>query len=272
MRRTFAYLLICLPLCLLLVPNSVPVALSISGSSEKLYCDDGGSLPSDEVFARLACENPVEMLRQSLKKYDREIKGYCGLMKKHERIKGKEQSSELIDFCFREEPYSVLMKWRQGARGAKASLYVCGQNNNKVAVVTNTKLAVTWDIDPEGRFAADAGRYSIREFSLRQGTERMLRAWQAAKDRGALTVEYLGKLPVVELDGRVCYILKRTCNPPEDDGIAAVEVAIDAENWLQLGSTLTDVHGQLVGQYQICALKINPEYDVKQFERSALKK
>ena len=147
-----------------------------------------------------------------------------------------------------------------------------GQNNNKAAVLTNTRLAVTWDIDPDGRFAADAGRYSIREFSLRQGMERALRAWQAAKDNGNLIVEYKGKLPVPELDGRVCHILTRTCNPPEEDGVAIVELAIDAETWLQIGSTLTDAQGRMIGKYQFCGLKINPEFDAKQFERAALKK
>ena len=272
MRRTFAYLLICMPLCLFLVPDRSPVALSIPIQNADVYCDDGRKLPSDEVICRLASEKPVEFLDMCLKRYHREVKGYCGILKKQERIKGKVQPPELIDFCYREDPYSVLLKWRQGARTAKASLYVQGENNNKVAVITNTRIPVTWDIDPEGRLASDAGRYSIREFSIRQGTERTLRAWQAARDQGNLHVEYLGKMPVPELDGRVCYVLRRTCNPPEDDGIALIEIAIDAETWLQIGSTLTDEQGGLIGKYQFFGLKINPHYDDKQFDRVALKK
>ena len=41
----------------------------------------------------------------------------------------------MIDFWFREEPYSVLIKWKQGARQAAASLYVAGENNNKVVAL-----------------------------------------------------------------------------------------------------------------------------------------
>ena len=271
MRRKLAYLMICLPLCLFLVPDRAPVALSISplAPSEE-YCEDGRSLPDDAAFERLARENAVAFLDACLKRYHREIKGYCGVMKKQERIGREEIAPELLDFWFREDPYSVLLKWRQGARGAKASLFVQNQNSNRVAVVA-TRLGVVWDIDPEGRFAGEAGRYSIREFSLRQATERTRRAWAAAQENGCLCVEYLGKAPVAELDGRTCYRLRRTCTPPED-GVATVELAIDAESWLQTGSILLDSHGNLVGKYQFCRLQINPQFDATQFERSALKK
>lgn len=272
MRRTLAYLLICLPLCLFLVPDRSPVALSIPPSSTELICDDGATLPDDAEMVRLARSNPVELLELCLKRYHREVNGYCGLLKKQERIKGQEQRPELIDVWFREQPYSVMMKWRQGARNAKASLYVDGQNKNRAAVLTNLRLSFVTDIDPEGRLATDAGRYSIRESSLRQGTERTLRAWQAAKDNGSLVVDFKGKMPVDELGGRTCYVLKRSCSLPEDDGIASVEIAIDAENWIQTGSTLLDVNGQLVGKYLFTGLKINPDFDEMQFDRSTLKK
>jgi hypothetical protein len=272
MRRTFAYLLICMPLCLFLVPDRAPVALSVPTQNADNYCDDGQTLPCDAVICRLAQEKPLEFLDICLKRYHREVKGYCGLLKKQERINGKLNPPESIDFCFREEPYSVLLKWREGARDVKASLYVDGENRNQAAVVTNTRIPISWNIDPEGKRARDAGRYSIREFSIRQGTERIVRAWQAAKDNGTLQVEYLGKLPVADLDGRICHVLKRHCNPPEDDGIATVEIAIDAENLMQIGSTLTGTKGELIGKYQFYNLKINPHYADAEFDRAALKK
>lgn len=272
MRRTFAYLLICMPLCLFLVPDRSPVALSIPIQNADNYCDDGLKLPSDEVICRLAQDKPVEFLDMCLKRYHREVKGYCGLMKKQERIKGKLNPEETIDFCFREEPYSVLLKWREGARDVKASLYVQGQNRNQAVVLPNIRIPFCLEIDPEGSRAKAAGRYSIREFSIRQGTERTMRAWQAAKDQGNLHVEYLGKIPVAELNGRVCHVLRRVCNPPEDDGIACIEIAIDAENWLQIGSTLTDASGELIAKYQFFGLKINPHYNDTQFDRTVLKK
>src|SRR5262249_51116982 len=149
-------------------------------------------------------------------------------------------------------------------------LFVQGTNDDRAAVVTKVGLIV--NLDPEGRLIADGGRYSIREFSMRQGTERTLRAWKAAKETGTLKVEYLGKKPVRELDNRVCYVLKRTCSPPEEEGLVAVEIAIDAETWLQTGSTLTDADGKLIGRYDFTSLKINPEFAENQFDRAMLKK
>jgi hypothetical protein len=268
--RKLVYLLICMPLCLLLVPDRTPVALSVSQDPRDKYEDDGQNLPQEDSFAKLAATDPVGMLDASLKRQHREIHGYSGVLSKTERMKGKQQAPEVIDFWFREEPYSVLMKWLQGNRGGKASLYVLGENKERMAVLT--KLNIVVDLDPEGRLAADGGRYNIREFSMRQGTERTLRAWKAAKDKGILKVDYLGKKPVPELDNRVCYLLKRTCNPPEEEGVVTVDVAIDAETWLQIGSALIDGKGELIGRYNFTALKVNPQFPADQFDRARLKK
>jgi hypothetical protein len=270
MRRTLVYLLICMPLCLLFVPDRSPVALSITQDPQDRYDDDGQGLPSDDKFARLAAEDPVAMLDASLKRQHREVHSYSGVLHKTERMKGKVQTPEIIDIWFKESPYSVLMKWRQGNRGGRASLYVQDQNKNRVAVLTKVGLVV--DLDPEGRLVADGGRYSIREFSMRQGTERTLRAWKAAKEKGILKVEYVGKKPVPELDNRVCYVLKRTCNPPEEEGLVTLQISIDAATWLQIGSTLIDGAGELIGRYDFTSLKVNPELPDDQFERAMLKK
>ena len=273
MRRKLLPVIICLPLCLLLLPDRAPVVLSITASGgEQAYCDDGQPLPEAPTFEMVAARDPVAALDLCLKRHHREIKGYSGLLKKHERIKGKEHPPELIDFWFREDPYSVLMKWRQGARNCKASLYAEGQNSNKVAVVTNTRIPVTWDIDPLGRMAQDAGRYNIREFSIRQATERTLSAWRDAQENKNLFVDFKPNVAVAELDGRKCHILTRTCKPVEEDGVLTVEIMIDAETWLQTGSTLTDANGGLIGRYFFCNLQSNPTYAAGQFERSQIKK
>src|SRR5207247_2232410 len=146
---------------------------------------------------------------------------------------------EVIDFWFQEKPYSVLMKWREGLRDAKASLYVQDQNKDNVVILVNRRISFVWEIDPQGSRAQESARYPITEFSMRQGTERTLGAWKAAKEKGILKVEYPGKKAVPELDNRVCYVVKRTCNPPEEEGLVTVEISIDAKTWLQIGSTLT---------------------------------
>jgi hypothetical protein len=271
MRRRFIYLLVCLPLCVLLVPDNSPFALSVPRAVPLVIPnEDDTPLPTVERMHELAQSDAVAFLEACLKRQMRTIQGYSGVLRKTERIRGKIQPPEVIDFWFTETPYRVLMKWREGSRGAKASLYVEGANGNRVSILSRLNIVV--DLDPDGRLVQEGGRYSIREFSMRQGTERTLRAWRAAQQKGILNVEYLGRKPVPQLDGRTCYVLRRTCNPPEEEGVVTVQVAIDVEYWLQTGSELIDGSGQLIGSYYFTDLKINPEFPTDQFDRSALKK
>ncbi len=270
MRRTFIYMAILMPVCLIFVPQQTQYALSIN--PESTYQDDGQGLPADVRFAALAAKDPVAFLEACLKKQHREVQSYSGVLHKQERIKGKDNAREVIDFWFREQPYSVLLKWREGARDGKASLFVQGENSNRIAVLANMRIPISIDIPLDGPMAQKAGRYGIHEFSIRQATERTLAAWKLAKDNGTLHVDYLGKKPVQELDGRVCYLLKRTCTTPEEEGCKTVEIAIDAETWMQTSSTLTADDGHLIGTYQFTNLQINPEIAADVFTRASLKK
>jgi hypothetical protein len=271
MFRRILYLILCLPLCILLVPDTRPVALSVPQTVTLTVPGDlSQRLPSPEQLDDLARRNAVAFLEGCLKHQVQHIRGYSGLLRKTERIRGKLQAPEVIDFWFSESPYRVLMKWREGSRGAKASLYVDGANGNRVAILT--RLNVVVDLDPEGRMVQDGGRYSIREFSMRQGMERTLRAWRAAQEKGILRVEFRGRMPIPELGGRICYVLERTCQPPEEEGVVTVRIAVDSEHWLQIGSELIDGQGELIGSYYFTELKINPDFAPDQFDRAALKK
>jgi hypothetical protein len=272
MRRTLIYVAILMPVCLVLVPQQAPVAMSIGPATEHAYQDDGKRLPDEAGFEAMAPRHPIAFLEACLKKQHRDVHGYIGVLHKQERIKGTDNAPEVIDFWFREQPYSVLMKWCEGARDGKASLYVEGENCNRIAVLANMRIPISIDIPLEGTMAQKAGRYLISEFSIRQATERTLAAWKAAKENGTLHVEFLGKKPVPELNGRVCYVLKRTCNPPEEEKTATVGIAIDEETKMQTGSTLIADDGHLIGRYLFTDLQINPEFAPDFFKRESLKK
>ena len=270
MRRKLLMLLPLMGLCLFLIPDRTPVAYSVPMATPSEY-DDGTTLPDDEMMARLARNNPVQFLEACLHRYGREINGYSGELRKQERLEGKQCPVEVIDFCFREEPYSVLMKWKEGVRLVRGSLYHECENEGK-ALVRPKLLNVVIAQDPEGRLARQSSRYTMKEFSIRQGTERTLRAWKAAYEKGTLNVEYKGVQSVAELGGRKCYILKRTVNPPEEEGLTTIEIAVDAETWLQIGSTLTDGNGNLIGKYFFPVVNINPDFPADTFTKASLKK
>ena len=276
MRRKLLLLPICLGLCFLLIPDRAPVATS-SQPIVHNWVDDGQSLPDEAAFAQLAKDDPVLFLVACLRRHNREIERYSGVLVKQERIKDKLKDTEVIDFWFREKPYSVLMKWQSGAkllRDASSTLYVENENNGKVLIVPNVfkKMGKYVERDPESDEVKGASRYPIREFSIRQGTERTWLAWKAAQEKGILFVEYLGIQAIPELGDRSCYVLKRTCNPTEEDGISTVEIMVDTQTWLQLGSVLRKSDGDLIGRYFFTQLKQNPEFSADQFSIEALRK
>jgi hypothetical protein len=276
MRRKLLLLPICMGLCFLLIPDRAPVASSSQPITHS-WVDDGQSLPDIATFAELAKTDAVLFLEASLRRQTRDIQSYSGVLVKQERIKDKLKDTEVIDFWFREKPYSVLMKWQSGSkllRDASATLYVENENNGKVLIVPNAfkKFGKYVERDPECEEVKSASRYGIREFSIRQGTELTRLAWNAAKEKGILFVEYEGVKPIAELDHQPCHVLKRTCKPTEDDGIATVEIMVDTQSWLQLGSVLRNADGELIGRYFFTQLKINPEFAADQFSKDSVRK
>lgn len=243
--------LACLPLCLLLAQQ--PPA----GAQEPL--------PTGDV---------ITFLNQCVQRYEQQkIQGYSVILHKQERIGGKLQPSEDIESYYRERPYSVFMHWLHGQRRAESSLYVEGENGGKMlakpAGVAGVFVKVV-ERDVDGEDARQSGRYTMKEFGLKAGIQKTYRDWKAAKDKGALRVEYLGVRKVREAGDRLCYALRRTCAEPEEDNITDVLIYIDKENGLQVGAVLKDASGKLIGEYMFRDLRINPEFKPNQFKRSAL--
>ncbi len=256
-------LLICLPLCLLLATDEPPLLSEARPVPQAVGKDD---LPD---------KDPVAFLTRCLERYNqRGIKGYRLTMQKQERVGGVLHPTEEIDVYFREQPHSVLMKWVKGQRLASRALYVEGENNNKLlakpAGLASALLSVV-EREPEGPDAKQSGRYPLTQFGLKKTAERSVKSWGAAQKNGTMKVEYLGVRKVPEAGNRVCYALRRTCDPPEDDGMVEVTLYIDKELGLQVGSVIKAAEGKLLGEYFYRDIQFNPEFKKDQFDRAALK-
>jgi uncharacterized protein DUF1571 len=217
--------------------------------------------------------DPVAFLEKCVERYDREVKGYSCILWKQERVEGKLHHPELVQVYFREHPFSVFMRWLEGAEEAQCALYVRGQNDNKLLALPAGWKSVTgiWAKDPSGPEARRSSRYPINEFGMQVAMKRTLDAWRKARAKHTLHVEYLGLYRVAQAGNRECYKLHRDrYTPPEEDGIADFVMYIDRENWLQVGSVLRDVKGQLIAEYYFRDIKINPQFAPNQFDRSAL--
>ena len=86
---------------------------------------------------------------------------------------------------YRQHHREKFLRERQliGADPVSGALYVAGQNDG-FALARGKYLHLVHRRDPFGAEAMSAGRYALPEFGLGKGTERTLRAWQAAQGRG----------------------------------------------------------------------------------------
>jgi Protein of unknown function (DUF1571) len=221
----------------------------------------------------------VELLRQSLITYNQSgVKGYTCTFVMHERVNGKLKKPEVIECWFQEKQieFSVLMVWKEGADKAAASLYVEGANDGMMCVrpadPVVKKIFGTVNKKVDCDEAKASARYPIKEFGVRCGTERTYKAWKALKERGVkLHIEDLGVQKIAELDGRECRVIRRYCNPPEEEGMTDITVYLDVETMMQVGSILK-AGDQLIGEYYFKNIVINPKFDENQFKPEILKK
>jgi hypothetical protein len=283
-------LLLCLPLCLLLAPEQPPHG-SAASDKTKFNADPGDRsgtvglaagcwsvphffpLPDESAMEKLAKNDPLSFFRQCLRRYDREVFAYTCTLDKTERLDGKVQPTEEIKVSFREEPFTALLEWEKNARLAKRSLYVKGQNNDKLLALPNGRLlslAGVVERDPEGASAKSSSRYPQTEFGIKIGTERTVASCVEAKKHDALHVQYVGQKKVPEIGDRVCYVFKRApYDKPEEDGITEATYYVDKATWLQVGSVLKGDDG-LIGAYWFRDIKLNPDFKPDTFTRKGL--
>lgn len=238
---------------------------------ESPVLDTTASLPANDELASLARTDPVAFLRSCLLRYRKEFRGYRATLQKQERLNGRLGPWELLAVDFREQPFSVLLVWKSSPAGmADRALYVAGENGGKALARGKFAHFIHYR-DPYSADAMNASRVALPEFGMAKGTERTLAAWEHAAARGSLRVEYLGVRPVREAGGVPCHVLRRTCDPPEEDGVATIEMSFDVTNWLQVGNVLTAAGNQPIASYYFRDLVINPAFAPNQFDARAVK-
>jgi hypothetical protein len=270
MRRA----LLCLPLCFVSISDSSSTEPAPATTFREV-ADNGKSLPSAAEMKRLAANDPIAFLETCIQRYDREVQGYTATLVKQERLEGRLQRRETIDVFFREKPFSVVMKWKEGARRATATLYVKGENRDQLLARLSGAFSLAGIIprDPHGSDAKKESRFPIDEFGIKIGMQRTLAAWKKADKNHSLHVEFLGVKKIREVGGRSCWVLKRSgYTKPEDDGITGLTTYIDKETWLQVGTNLKGEQNQLIGEYIFRDIKLNPDFPPDTFTRDALKR
>lgn len=269
MRRAFLLVILTLPICLSLAPRR-PFLPGPELPANQPALTIRGELPSEDQFRQIACTDPIAMIEAALKRYEKEITSYQCVLVKQERVNGVlNPKEETIAANYREEPFSVAMRWLDGHTQADASLYVQGENDNNILVrprgwrkrlLLNGYVALPVD-DPR---VSENSRYGIQEFGLRKGMERTYLAWKQARNAGHFRAEYLGLQPVEEVNGRLCHIWERHCLTPQEEGLTRARVAYDAETWLQVSSELW-AGDDLIASYRFRDVELNPTIEADTF-------
>jgi hypothetical protein len=279
-------------LCFAAAPAGPSISIEpfIAGGTELPTTD---TLPTNDGFASLLRADPLRAFEKSLQRYRDEIRGYTCTMEKQERIGGVLRPKEIVSVAFREEPFSVFMKW-QGVpeyRLPYCSLYVRGENDGKTKALVRTRLgAILLDTRTNSAESRNTSRYSIEDFGFYNNTLRTHRAWSEVRSKGRFHYEFLRTEAVAECGDRICHVIRRHCDPPEVDtfslseteardpaqypteAFTTVTLMFDAETWLQVGSVQTDANGELVGAYYFRDVVLNPTFTPEQFTLAALQK
>jgi Protein of unknown function (DUF1571) len=249
-----------------------------SGPSRGDWADDGSPLPTPEQFAELAHGDPVAMLDACLRRGHRELDGYRATLVKRETIHGVTHPEEEVAAAVRFRPYSVRFVWKRGAREADRCLYVEGEHGGKILVRPTSGLArMASRFSPDnvyerplsGPLVRSSSRYAITDSHVLAASQRSWRAWSRARRLGRLHLDYQGVREVPEVGGRRCHVLVRTCDPPEEEGVITVWIAIDAETWQQVGTRLT-AGERLIGYYYFRDVELNPPFAADTFTREGL--
>ena len=138
-----------------------------------------------------------------------EIKDYTAIMTKQENINGEIQEAQVMELKFRQEPFSVYLKfrWPKKINGQEA-IFVRGQNDNKLIAhgVGIQRAFGTQKLDPEGIIAMGGNRYPITDIGLLNLVDKLLEVGRRDAKYGECEVNYYDK--DIFIDDRDCTLIE----------------------------------------------------------------
>ncbi len=221
---------------------------------------------------RLAKSDPIALLEDCLDHYHRTYSNYVCTFTKQERIDGVLREPQTIRIWFRDEPFSVAMKWQKNPGAGDRLLYVAGQYDGKMLV----RPAVGWQRALVGsRVRKDPDDPEVRKHSLRPVTmfgfarnlQDLIRVSRQAREKGELKMAFDG---YAEVDGRRCLVLVRTL--PEAEAYPAVKTMlyIDLEYLVPTAIRAEDAEDKLASSYFYRELQFNQPLEAEVFTPESL--
>ncbi|MFN0196071.1 MAG: DUF1571 domain-containing protein [Planctomycetaceae bacterium] len=163
---------------------------------------------------KLARDCPIEFLNGCIEHYDEQIRDYRCTFQITEKGALGLSETQRIAIQFRENPYSVDMKWIGNTSAASRICYVKDRwvkNGRQMALVVPSGvggliLPGGIKLDIHGREFRRSASHSVDEFGFRKTLERFVEWCEAASGDPAFSLTYSGR---VEFEGRPQYAFER---------------------------------------------------------------
>ena len=192
-----------------------------------------------EALERLAQTDHVALLETCLENYRENYSDYTCLFTKLERINGEFMPKQLVDVAFRQEPFSVAMKWRTEDKDGEPltmpkgdrALYVEGQWKNQMLVRPTSGLlqALTGGYvkrKPTDKEVMESTLRPISSFGFERSLENLLEVYRTAIEAGDIEIKFAG---YATIGGRDTIVIERILPPEKDYPAARTVTAIDLQ-------------------------------------------
>lgn len=143
-------------------------------------------------------------IKEAQRNYQTVVKDYTCVFVARENMKGRANEDQFMLLKFRQEPFSVYMKWLGPARMAGQEVaFVHGKNQNKLKVHSKGILGVAGfvSVDPADPRVREQSRHTIYEAGIGNLIESTIRSWDFDKQSGKAVTRIVD----AEFDKRACY-------------------------------------------------------------------
>jgi hypothetical protein len=223
--------------------------------------------PPSDALELLAASDPLAFLEMCLQTYREAVFDYRCRLVKRERLTGRLTDEQFIEVRFRENPFSVDLRWVRGARGARRVTYVAGRwrdAGGERVYVEPAGMAVLFA--PRGfarrlddPLVVSESRLPIEEFGFRKAMERIIRYCSQALGHADYQLRNLG---LSDVDRRDVFFFERRL-PHESEGSRFPDrrliFAVDRQ-WLvpvAFWSYADDAGLELLGRYEFTDIEFN---------------
>lgn len=144
------------------------------------------------------------MILEAQRNYRAAIKDYTCVFVNKENLKGKPGEDQIIQMKFREQPFSVAMKWLGPKQMAgQEAVYVHGKYDNKLRVQSKGILGVAGfvSIATDDPRVKQSSRHTIHEAGIGNLIDSTAKHWDADRRLGKTHF----RINEFEFDGRRCY-------------------------------------------------------------------